>query len=61
MQQVWHLTPDAGRDPNRVTPGIPVGLRIGTWPVEPGQQVHGEFRAVSWGAWPPRGKFLPAG
>jgi alpha-amylase/alpha-mannosidase (GH57 family) len=47
--QVWHLTPDAGRDPHRVTPGIPVRLRIGTWPVEPGQQVHVEFRVVSWG------------
>lgn len=46
--QIWHLTPDAWRDPHRVTPGIPVRLRIGTWPVEPRQQVHVELQVTSW-------------
>jgi hypothetical protein len=46
--QVWHLTPDGWRGPPRATPGIPVRLRIGTWPVEPKQQVHVEFQVISW-------------
>lgn len=37
--KVWHLTPDARRIPHRVSPGEPVALHIGTWPVEPGQAV----------------------
>lgn len=35
--QIWHLTPDAPRAPHRVSPGEPVRLTIGTWPIEPGQ------------------------
>jgi alpha-amylase/alpha-mannosidase (GH57 family) len=37
--QIWHLTPDAGREPRRVSAGQVVRLRIGTWPVEPDQSV----------------------
>src|SRR5581483_10974295 len=40
---IWHLTPDAPRVPMRVHPGAPVEVRIGTWPIEPGQSV-----SVSW-------------
>lgn len=36
---LWHLTADAPRTPHRVRPGEPVTLTIGTWPIEPGQQV----------------------
>jgi alpha-amylase/alpha-mannosidase (GH57 family) len=37
--QVWHLTPDAPRRPDRVRAGATVELVIGTWPVEDGQEV----------------------
>lgn len=37
--ELWHLTSDAPRGPRRVSPGEPVGLRIGSWPTEPGQSV----------------------
>ena len=46
---VWHLTPDTARWPQRVTPGAPVQLRIGTWPIEPGQEVLVEFHLRSAG------------
>lgn len=46
--QVWHPTPDADREPKRVPPGVPVRLRIGTWPIEPGQEVTVEYRATPW-------------
>lgn len=46
---LWHLTPDADRDPRRVTPGIPVRLSIGTWPLEPGQQVAVDYSVASAG------------
>jgi alpha-amylase/alpha-mannosidase (GH57 family) len=36
---VWHLTTDTPRAPARVVPGEPVLLRVGTWPIEPGQSV----------------------
>ena len=36
---LWHLTPDAPRDPYRVSAGDWVSLVLGTWPVEPGQSV----------------------
>jgi len=36
---IWHLTPDAPRSPQRVSPGEPVVLTVGTWPIEPGQVV----------------------
>ena len=45
---VWHLTPETPREPSRVTPGSPVHLRIGTWPIEPGQEVAVEFSVTSW-------------
>lgn len=44
---VWHLTPDADRDPRRVTPGIPVRLSIGTWPLEARQQVAVDYSVAS--------------
>ena len=47
--RVWHLTPDADRQPQGVTPGVPVHLRIGTWPIEPGQAVRVEFHVASAG------------
>ncbi len=37
--QLWHLTPDAPRTPHRVSAGAWVTLTIGTWPIEPGQEV----------------------
>lgn len=40
---VWHLTPDAPREPRRVTPGCRVRLHIGTWPIAAGQEVVVEF------------------
>jgi Cu+-exporting ATPase len=43
---VWHLTPETPREPSRVTPGSSVHLRIGTWPIEPGQQVTVEFSVL---------------
>jgi len=36
---IWHLTPDTARQPNRVSPGEVVNLYIGTWPIEPGRSV----------------------
>ena len=36
---LWHLTPDAPRDPHRVSAGDWVSLVFGTWPMEPGQNV----------------------
>lgn len=41
---IWHLTPDAPRNPHRVSPGEPVRLTIGSWPVEPGQTVWLTYR-----------------
>lgn len=41
---LWHLTPDTPRLPRRVSPGEPVALEIGTWPIEPGQSVWVEYR-----------------
>jgi alpha-amylase/alpha-mannosidase (GH57 family) len=37
---IWHLTPDAPREPTRVAPGERVQIRIGTYPIEPGQSVR---------------------
>lgn len=42
--QLWHLTPDAPRSPDRVSPGEPVLLQLGTWPIEPGQSVWVTYR-----------------
>lgn len=36
---LWHLTPDAPRRPQRVSPDERVDLTVGSWPVEPGQAV----------------------
>lgn len=41
---LWHLTTDAPRTPHRPSPGEPVVLRIGTWPVESGQSVTVAWR-----------------
>lgn len=37
--QLWHSTVDAPRTPNRVSAGEWVTLTVGTWPIEPGQDV----------------------
>ena len=44
--QLWHLTPDAGRQPHRVTPGVLVHLRIGTWPIEADQEILVEYHVT---------------
>ena len=44
---LWHLTPDAPRDPARVSPGEAVRVRIGTWPIEPGQSVRVAYQVVA--------------
>src|SRR3972149_952885 len=36
---IWHLTPDTPRQPNRVRPGEVVNLHSGPWPMEPGRSV----------------------
>ena len=36
---LWHLTPDTPRSSDKASPGEIVNLRIGTWPIEPGQAV----------------------
>lgn len=38
--KLWHLTSDTPRSPYRVSPGEPVTLHIGTWPIETGQSVE---------------------
>ena len=43
---VWHLTADAPRTPERVSPGDWVAVDIGTWPVEPGQVVWVEVETT---------------
>lgn len=43
---LWHLTPDAPRRPLRISPGEPVVLRIGSWPIEPGQAVWVECQVI---------------
>ena len=37
--QILHLTPDTPRSPRRVSPGEPISLIVGIWPIEPGQSV----------------------
>lgn len=37
---LWHLTLDAPRHPERPCLGQAVDLWIGTWPIEPDQTVH---------------------
>src|SRR5262245_7263788 len=37
---IWHLTQDAPREPTRAAPGERVQIRIGTYPIEPGQFVR---------------------
>src|SRR3972149_6548223 len=44
---LWHLTPDAPREPTRVSPGELVRLGIGTWPIEPGQTVRVAYQVVA--------------
>ncbi len=43
---LWHLTSDAPRSPRHPSAGEPVTLRLGTWPVEPGQEVRIEARVT---------------
>lgn len=45
--KLWHLTPDAPRHPLRVSADETVRLRIGTWPIEPGQSVRITFLVLS--------------
>lgn len=44
---LWHRTPDAPREPPRVSAGETVRLRIGTWPIEPGQSVRVSYRVIA--------------
>ena len=44
--EIWHLTPETPRFPYHVSGGESVNLKIGTWPVEPGQRVWIEFSIV---------------
>ena len=46
IMNLWHLTSDASRHPLRISPGEQVRLRIGTWPIEPGQAVWIEYQVV---------------
>lgn len=43
---VWHATPDTPRLPLRVAPGERVRVRVGTWPIAPGQSVTVIHRVV---------------
>jgi alpha-amylase/alpha-mannosidase (GH57 family) len=43
---LWHLTADAPRHPLRISSGEAVDLRIGSWPIEPGQAVWVEYQIV---------------
>lgn len=45
--RVWHLTPDAPREPRRVAADERVRLGIGTWPISPGQSVWVTYRATA--------------
>lgn len=45
--QVWHLTPDAPREPRRVSTGQRVRVGIGSWPIAAGQSVWLKWRANS--------------
>jgi hypothetical protein len=47
--QVWHGTPDAPR-PRGLRPGEPIELVIGTWPIEPGQEIAVELTVTRPGA-----------
>ena len=44
--KVWHSTSDAPRFPAHPSRGESVNLRLGTWPVESGQEVWIEFRVI---------------
>ena len=37
--ELWHLSPDSPRTPHRVSAGDWVTLTLGTWPIEPAQEV----------------------
>lgn len=45
--EIWSLTPDTPRQPQRVRPGESVGIPIGSWPIEPGQSVWVTYTATS--------------
>lgn len=47
--ELWHNTPDAFRSPDEVVEGVPVGLWIGTWPIEMGQYVSVEWTVTGKG------------
>ncbi len=42
--QIWHLSPDTPRLPQRVSLGERVRLVIGSWPIESGQAVQVSYR-----------------
>lgn len=44
--QVWHGTPDAPQ-PQQFRPGEIIDIVIGTWPIEPGQEVTVELTISS--------------
>lgn len=44
---LWHATPDTPRIPAQPSSGQTVFLRIGTWPIQPGQKVWVQWRKIS--------------
>ena len=42
--RIWHATPDAPRFPERPTAGERTTVRVGTWPIGPGQSVWLDLR-----------------
>jgi len=44
--ELWHDTTDAFRSPNEVMEDVPVGLWIGTWPIEMGQYVSVQWSVM---------------
>ena len=46
---IWHGTTDAPRPPQRIPPGRVIPLVIGTWPIEPGQEVWVDWAVTARG------------
>lgn len=53
---IWHKTDDAPRAPDVVKSGDPVVLKIGTYPIEPGQEVLVEWKITQRGGKSKTGK-----
>ena len=48
--RIWNSTPEGQRFPRRVSPGKTVTVRIGTWPIEPGQSVWLDYEVCRAGS-----------